>query len=134
MASVWLDRALVTSPIYYALCTTQKLFEGELRRLKMARDTWPKFLSTPQSHATTHFLVNPKGSHTCAIVCIHPSDGSRSGAQVAALLVHEAVHIWQEARDNIGEVRPSPEFEAYSIQSISQRLIGEYARQVHGVR
>ena len=50
-------------------------------------------------------------------------------AQVYALLVHEAVHMWQEARARIGEIAPSQEFEAYAIQALSQRLFEEYAPQ-----
>jgi hypothetical protein len=49
-----------------------------------------------------------------------------TGLQVAALLVHEAVHVWQLFRESIGEHGPSKEFEAYSIQAISQRLMERY--------
>lgn len=55
--------------------------------------------------------------------------GSRKGRslqQVHALLVHEAVHLWQDARRVLGEKEPSAEFEAYAVQSISQRLMEAY--------
>ncbi len=58
---------------------------------------------------------------TCAIVCVRPR-GKRSRAQYAALIAHEAVHIWQRIRLELGEDSPSSEFEAYSVQSICQRL------------
>jgi hypothetical protein len=51
---------------------------------------------------------------------------------VAGLLVHEAVHIWQEHCERIGEDSPGRETEAYSIQWISQQLFWEYVRQVSG--
>jgi hypothetical protein len=46
--------------------------------------------------------------------------------QVYALLVHEAVHIWQDVKHRIGEDNPSSEFEAYAIQNISQELMLAY--------
>ncbi|NIE95171.1 hypothetical protein F3J02_01510 [Acinetobacter sp. Tr-809] len=42
--------------------------------------------------------------------------------QIHGLLLHEAVHIWQEITQLMGEESPSVEFEAYSIQAIAQDL------------
>ena len=47
-------------------------------------------------------------------------------AQIVGILVHEAVHIWQEIRTAMGEDEPSSEFEAYSIERISEDLISEW--------
>lgn len=47
--------------------------------------------------------------------------------QVHGLLLHEAVHIWQELKERMGEGEPSIEFEAYSIQAIAQDLFEMYA-------
>lgn len=44
------------------------------------------------------------------------------------MLTHEAVHIWQEIKLQLGEKEPSYEFEAYSIQNISQNLMEAYKR------
>ncbi|MFX6185803.1 hypothetical protein ABTF43_14935 [Acinetobacter baumannii] len=46
--------------------------------------------------------------------------------QVYGLLLHEAVHIWQIVKKRMGESEPSVEFEAYSIQAISQDLFEMY--------
>jgi hypothetical protein len=123
----WLNRNLMVSPVYYTLCTTDAMFRKELLRLNVALDQWPRFVSTSHAHATCHFFTLK--SAITAIVCI-PVDPKREGVVVAGLLVHEAVHIWQEIRDHIGEKFPSSEFEAYSIQTIAQMLMTEYARQV----
>ena len=46
--------------------------------------------------------------------------------QIIGILVHEAVHIWQEIRTAMREDKPSSEFEAYSIERISEDLISEW--------
>ncbi|GAA0809516.1 hypothetical protein [Cupriavidus gilardii] len=130
MRNEWLDRDLLRSPVYFTLCTNAAQFHAELRSMKVPRDTWPNFLTTARADATAHFFNNP-AKDVCCIVCIHP-DKDRDQIEIAGLLVHEAVHIWQETRDLIGERNPSPEFEAYAVQSISQRLMWEYRRQVFG--
>lgn len=121
----WVDRALIVAPMYIGLCIEEKKFNRALKELKIPRDAWPSFLITSSANATAHFFAKPNGEQ-CVIVTIAPSKDA-SIAQIHALLVHEAVHIWQEVRQHIGEKWPSSEFEAYSIQSISQRLMEAYA-------
>ncbi len=128
MKAEWLDRSLVVSPYYYTLCTTEKLFEKELKRLSLPKESWPKFTANDHSDAATHFFESD--SKRCVIICVRAKKGVHNTAQVHAMLVHEAVHLWQEIKGNLGEASPSPEFEAYSIQCLSQRLFEEYKRQV----
>jgi hypothetical protein len=49
---------------------------------------------------------------------------------VAGLLVHEAVHIFDDAMEWINERAPSPEIRAYGIQHIAQQLMGAYAESL----
>lgn len=121
----WLSRELVESPIHLCLCRTEKSFRRVLKHLGVPKKDWPNFLQTEHANATVHHFEN-HGKHA-AVVCMHkkqPKDISR--IQMDCLLVHEAVHIWQEIKLIIGEKYPSLEFEAYAIQSISQDLIGAY--------
>lgn len=77
--------------------------------------------------ATTHVLENQEHG-LAAVVCLGDV-GQRSPVDVAALLVHEAVHVWQAFCEHIGEKSPSNEFEAYSIQALSCELMAAYANK-----
>ena len=116
----WCDRRLVTNPLMVGLCLSEKKFKKEMKRLGMK--TSPRFLNHG-SNATTHFFV--KDGEECAIVALGSTKGY-TDIEVDTLLVHEAVHVWQAIKDNIGEHKPSMEFEAYSIQQISMNLMVAY--------
>lgn len=125
----WLDRSLLVCP-YFCLCLNEKAYKQALKRMKVPRDHWGPFLQTHHAHATTHYLEKGDGSLAC-IVCMGSTEG-RDIPTVHGLLVHEAVHIWQQYREFIGEKSPSSEFEAYSIQWISRMLIESYLKQTEG--
>lgn len=63
-----------------------------------------------------------------AIVSINP-DLAIEDYQYNSMLVHEAIHIWQEMCGIIGEKYPSQEFEAYCVQQISQNLMYEFSQR-----
>lgn len=115
----------------------------------------PRFYETPFEHVTYALVVNEKQLHkvskdksldflslgkcaqtrfkerkgkTMAIVELRTADRPRHATY--ALLTHEAVHIWQAAKEAMGEDAPSCEFEAYSIQRIAQDLFYEYDRLI----
>ena len=123
MKPTWLDRSLVDAPFFYTLATGEKLFHKALRHLNVPRDRWPAFILNPWSDATAHMFESE------AKLTYVARDGM-SMPQVAALVTHEAVHMWQTARERMGERSPSTEFEAYAIQALTQRLLEEYERQV----
>lgn len=126
MRAKWLDRSLVLNPYYYTVCTSEALFHRELRHLKIAKP-WPEFVSFAYSQATCRrFEHSARGR--AAIVCM-PVKRRRNPSSTVGILIHEAVHIWQWARDYIGEQAPSSEFEAYAVEQISTELIREYFRQ-----
>jgi hypothetical protein len=107
------------------VCIDEKVFKQELKRLNV-RDS---FLSHPSAHATAHFYENKAQEKKCCIICMHPSAVEREKTNpegVVALLVHEAVHLWQYIKEDIGEHNPSKEFEAYAIQNLTQELLQSY--------
>lgn len=52
--------------------------------------------------------------------------GERTSIEIHGLLLHEAVHVWQRVKKLMGELEPSVEFEAYSIQRIAQDLFSMF--------
>ena len=120
---VWCRRDLIRSA-YYGLCIDERSFMLELKRLKVPRKEWPEFVSEG-ANATCHFFENAR-SRT-AIVCLRGHKG-RSATEIYGLLIHEAVHIWQDECRAMREKNPGSEIEAYAIQSVSQNLIEAYQR------
>lgn len=126
----WLDRTLVLSTHFMTLCTTERGYKKALKHLNIPKDGWPPFVINDHADASVHFFDNEDGKRA-AIVCIRDFEDKDPEA-VYALIVHEAVHIWQEIREHYGEKAPSSEFEAYSIQSLTLNLLTEFNRQTKG--
>lgn len=110
------------------LVTSQDEFDAALRHFKMPLGT--PYLLNARADATAHFFENQRGE-SVAVVALGDMTG-RSGVEIAGLLVHEAVHVWQAHRENISETHPGREQEAYAVQSIAQELMTEYARRLGG--
>ena len=124
----WQPRSLMELPFYYCLVITERDYERELKRLKIARKDWPSYTNSVHANATAHFFSRTNSTDECCIVTLRNWKRIKKVA-VFGILVHEAVHIWQEMRDKIGERFPSPEFEAYAIQRIAQNLMHSFEEQ-----
>lgn len=122
----WLDRRIAAPAPYLTLCLSDGEFRAALQHIEAADS--PAQWVTPGADATTHHYQNAAGSAVC-IVCLSGHEG-RDPVEVAGLLVHESVHVWQEYADRIGETRPGSEQEAYAVQSIAQELMAEFARRM----
>ena len=130
----WLDRDMVVLPYCYTLCTTQEMFEAEQIRIGVKPEKRVTQFAKDNGARVTYFddsdCKEPL-EHTAAIVTIDAGAAARvHPIQVAAMLVHEAVHIVQAGMNALGERAPSDEFEAYTIQRVSQALMFEYVRQL----
>lgn len=122
----WLARDLVNGP-YLCLALSEEAFNKAFNHLQQPWLDRPRWVLNDHSNATAHTLVDKHG-RLCAVVCLRDFEG-HSGIEIAGLLVHEAVHLWQRFREHIGEHSPSAEFEAYSIQSLAQRLMWSFEEQ-----
>lgn len=105
---------------------TEAEFYKELTKLGIHER--PAFVRTAHSTATTHFLSPPKSKSPCVIVAIQGWE-EHNGIEIAGLLVHEAVHVWQDYAAYIGETSPGAEQEAYAVQAVAQELMAEFARR-----
>lgn len=125
----YLGRILVRNPYYLALCLNEQAYHAELGRLKVPREQWPDFPgkgTKKDADGTTSVFYTAKDD-PYIIVCIDYEDSKKhSRADVIGLIVHEGAHVWQYAKEALGEDKPSPEFEAYALQNICQNLIAAY--------
>lgn len=120
----YIDRTLIWNPAHVALCLDQKAFDREMKRLGVHD---PNPFLTPGFGGKTHWFESD--GYLTAIVTLDAARAAKLSTEVVyGLLVHEAVHVWQAICRNIGETKPSAEFEAYSVQSISQLLFCAYKR------
>lgn len=125
----WLDRSVSAPGPHMCLCLNNDEFLAAMRHLGVKRhDDWIK---TPQADATAHHLESRDG--LAVVVCLSRWHGE-DPVVVAALLVHEAVHAWQQWCEYYGEDKPGAEQEAYAIQNISQALMGEFARRMKALQ
>lgn len=110
-------------PIYFGFTTNPKAFAGEMSRLKVAEP--PLFVSA-KAFATTHCLTSKNKSFWTVIVCLDMKKcRTATAACVPAVLAHEATHVWQYAKEKIGEEKPGSEVEAYAIQYFTECMLKE---------
>ena len=124
----WLDRRIAAAGPYLTLCLTEKEFTTALSHCGIKERV--DFVSKGTANATTHICTNQKSELVC-IVTMRDWQG-RDPIEVAGLLVHESVHVWQEYCNRIGETNPASEQEAYGIQAVAQELMAEFVRLTKG--
>lgn len=116
---IWCERGWM--PYFYGFCPDERAWYRELKRLG---------INAPRSYPTTDgacsHLENAKDNNHCSIVTIRET--KHSARVKIGLITHEAMHVWRAMRESIGEHAPSAEFEAYSLQHITQNLIAAYEK------
>lgn len=123
----WADRCLVRNPWYFGVCLTEKAFLKEMKKMDIPKRDIPEWVSRGKDATVHTFEKKDKtgGTHLCAIVCFTNLE-NRTLEEIIGLIVHESVHIWQEAKWVLGEKDPSGEFMAYGIQNITQSMLEAY--------
>lgn len=120
----WCNRVLVSSPVFYSLCTSESAFRRGLKKLGV--DNPQPWLNAGDCGRVHEFAHQDDGM--ALVVCIRPTSDTK---ELIATLVHESVHVWQFTKEYIGEREPSREFEAYSVEAIFTTLKDAYDRQVN---
>lgn len=125
---LWLNRNLLTGG-YLAFVTSQKEFEQALKDIECT-DCNESFLPKGWP-ACTHHFDNVNGSVANIVAFSMEAAAKEDPIDVAALLVHEAVHVWQNIEKGAGKLGCfGEEGEAYAIQNISTRLMTAYAEKL----
>lgn len=113
---------------YIVLCLSERDFRTALRELNVPKDRSPAWVDACAS-AACHTFTREGAMPTC-VVCLRDAFGE-DPIVVAGLLVHEAVHVWQTAREALTPTSaPGIELEAYAIQNISQELMRAFRDQL----
>lgn len=121
----WLARRVAKPGPYLTLCLSQEELRAASKRLT------DQVMPFPMTGALCSTFTNKGTNELCAIVSLSESaQKNRNAIEMAGLLIHEAVHVWQGYAEHMGEVRPADEQEAYAIQAISQELLAEYSRRI----
>lgn len=127
MSTEWLSPILIRNAYYVGLCLSEADYRAAFVQLKVLPENQDAFGVTKS--AMVHHFEAPDGKLICLVTMDGEKAKLKTGCQIAALLCHEAVHVFQLFCTHINEDSPSREFEAYSIQSIAQELMQSYCRQ-----
>ena len=109
----------------YGFCPDEKAWKKFWNAVDMGKMSIPRY---PSSIGARTSFTNPDEfgvNRPVAVVTIN-GDEDKDPIQVAALLVHEAVHIKQAVLREYGEDNVGDETEAYLIQRIAQDLMNMY--------
>jgi hypothetical protein len=113
---IWCDRGWI--PYHYGFCPDEAAWKRETKRLGAPLGDYPV------ADAMCTHLTDRKTEDNLTIVTV--GHVKRPARIVITLLVHEAMHVWRQIREEIGEQTPSSEFEAYTMQNITLNLIEAY--------
>lgn len=104
-------------PVWVGITDCPKVFAKEIKRLGIKDEV--EFVCSGAA-ATTHILTSDTGNAVAIVTVDITKIKGKTKSQIMALLVHEAVHVWQECLERMREKNPGQEIEAYAIQWVSQ--------------
>lgn len=110
---IWCNRGW--QPVYFGFCPSEGAWRREMKKMGCADVAYPD----TDARAST---FDNNGKVCCIVTVRDGAEDKHTVSELAGLIVHEAVHIWQAVRDKMQEREPSIEFEAYSVQAIFQEL------------
>jgi hypothetical protein len=120
---MWIDRSLLQGP-RVAVVTSQRQYLAVLRSIDYKE---PDEFCPARMLACVHSF-EAAGELVCVVGINLPRTRAMDSIDVAALLVHEAVHVWQRTRDAIGADGVGRELEAYAVQNIAAGIMRAYVK------
>lgn len=115
--TVWCDAGLFKGLFYYGFCPNEKAWEKSMKSFGLPNNPYPT------SHGRCTFLSNKGGKPVVLVTIMDGAENNYSHIEIAGIIVHEGIHVWQQMCNTVGEDAPSVEFEAYSVQKIFQELM-----------
>jgi hypothetical protein len=106
------------------LVLSKEDYDKEMKKLNVVYP--PPMFTNPNADACV--IKMERGVRKIGVVCLR-GEKEFTMAEVVGLLTHEAVHLFQWHCEIVGEHKPSPEFEAYSIQWLTQELFKSWQDQ-----
>lgn len=108
--------------MHFGFCPSAKAWKRAMKAMDVDLD------ANPYPDSDGRMTSFDKGGKVCCIVTIRDGvEHKHDPVEVMGIIVHEATHVWQEVRSAMQERAPSSEFEAYSMQAITQELFAAYA-------
>lgn len=104
-------------PRFYGFCPNEAAWRAYFTKIGKPGEPYPKAVACTSTVKSTvssdvEFIVTISAGHT-------PQD-------IADMLVHEAMHIWVDACESVGETRAGDEGGAYAMQAIASQLWTDY--------
>ena len=118
-----MGRSLLLGP-RVALVTSERQFKAAKKSAGVACDD---AMLEPGWNACVHAYDDAEGNLVCIVALNLERCRHASGIDMAALLAHEAVHVWQRVRQRLGPSDLGMEMEAYAVQNIVGNLMRAYA-------
>lgn len=105
---------------HYGFCPSEKAWNALAKSSRRDLGSYP---CRDKAAITTLFQRTSDKTRTCIVTV-----SERPPVETVGLLVHEAMHVWRDIREGIGEEFPSSEFEAYMMQNIIHELLEAYQK------
>lgn len=115
--TIWFD-CFLNMRHHYGFCPSARAWQALAKSSKRELGPYPD-----NAAMTTLFQSTKNRTKTCIVTV-----ADRPPLQTVGLLTHEAMHIWRDIREAIGEREPSSEFEAYAMQFIVEDLLTAYEK------
>lgn len=125
--TVWLNRDAMPLQVHFCLVQSEEAYYCAYRGI--GTDDMPdSWLPDRHTGGCCSFFTAKDGQQHI-IVSLNDA-ASHTPIEVAGLLTHEAVHIWQAHCRRVGEDKPGDEQEAWTIQHIAQQLFRSYVESL----
>jgi hypothetical protein len=118
---IWFDCGFLPTKVGFA--PSKSAWDSEMKRLNAGVEPYPV------TDAKCSAFDNRTSNMMAVIITVGDHiDAKADAIGIIGLLVHEVIHAWQWIKRDIGERKPSKEFEAYAVQHMTMLLIDAYAR------